>query len=470
MKRSLLWKKWIGLNGLKRSSAVFCLPVLLACSLFLSFLFSQPVNADSYVGQLHDLGSPSSSDLNEYMLRAGRLNYCLKYFYNNSSTCLTQYTDFGDTQASTGPIYKPNAWNFGNYDMSNIKMYVPENPSMNYYYVPLTTSSSGTQVYYDAIKMSCSNHKYYYGDSFSFTNVYTENGSVIYNSDGNSYSPFYESSSEISANGTQFRLFNNLYKSSVSVVYQNVSENNTVTAVYEVTPYLDTGSIYFSSLGVSEWVFDKFYALDSNGTDSTTSTWAYNGFVAGCSESAVKSTLASIDSNPVPDPDPIPDNFPSSWDSQNNQNNEEAWEILENINPVDFQVNTGSSNDIIQLILSFFRTFAEVDTNRSYCGIYMPAFFGNKFSFGNNGGDNDFLYVNLCQNAFVDSLFNDGNYISIISQQSQYGGNSWLYVGVKGLIYFFCFWLLIKILLGYVYWIYSLIDTTFGLVNDIKDS
>lgn len=462
----------IGGNGLKGLFVVFYSPLVLLFSLAWFCLFSDSVNAygEINIGLVHDMGSPSALDFSEYSVNSLGINASVILNDNNTYYTLSGYSDFSNWNSSnrSGSIYKPNSWSFNGYDADNIDVFVPsgglgssDNPRWG---VPLTSSSSGLYIDNDVIKMSCSDDKYYWGDSITLSNSYIESLGNTYDNTGNmsnNYSYFNTSYSDSSGNGTWGRVGNPIYLQYQNVVYSNLSDNGTFITIYEVQNNL-SDSVYIDSLGTSQYRLDEFYALDSNGSDSTTSEWMLNGAVVGCSETAVKNMLLSKD--PVAEVvNPVPSGFPASFDSNSTQNNEDAWDILNNIAPDGFQFNIPILSDVLDFLSSLSSVFVDIPQGIEYCQIYMPAFFSNRFSFGNNGGDNDFLYVNLCDNSFVSRIWDSSSWIGVISSKSSYYNQQWLYIGVKGLIWLFCLWILFKLILGFIYWVYEVIDITFDL-------
>ena len=462
-----LWKKWTGGTGLRDLSVVSYLPVLLFCSLVSFFIFSSDTYAHEYVGAVHNLGSDVPAvDMNEYTVYSGSTNLGSLYYIPTSYSYGAMDNSYL-SGVNHGAIYSPNSWSFGvNYDSSQMRMEIPTAITSSWI-IPNSAIQSTAST--DVVSLSCSSNEYFVGESMSYSNVSFSNP-VLYSTyiDSPLGFPYTQ------ASGTLLIDSDRISSSDYTLTYSDYTTSSdsgstylTLTTVFKITNSA-SGTIYWQAFSDPVWYFDEFYATDSDGTNTTTATWEYNGFVVGCSENSVKSMLSSKDPTPTTPESPIPSGFPSTWDSDSNQNNQDAWDTLNNINPESFQVDSGSSSDIIQLLLSFFRSFASIQTGKEYCQIYMPAYFGSRFNFGNNVGG-DFLYVNLCDNPFITGLWTETSWLNVLSLQSTYYNQEWLYVGVRGLIWLFCFWLLIKILLGYVYWIYSLIDTTFGLANDIED-
>ena len=411
----------------------------LCCSLFFSV---SNVNA-AYITEFYDFGDSTAVDMNNYMVNGDvYLSGCV-YSDSESSSCFsdssTQFTRVSGSNEFSGPSF----------DTSNYKVHFS-----GFDYNTISSNSNQNDDYIPYAEFSCSSDDIYIGSHVSYSGMSFDEvlrGNIV-----DSLHPMgLFSSTRLSS--SSFNYYSDLpgYSSSLSYnLISSSSSNGSIISIYRLSSNIQDPNYFY----LYSWS-DSFYLRNYS---ASSPSFTLNGTVIGCSETSVSNMLLSLDPNPTPTPTPTP-SFPYSYDSGDSDNNEYSWDYLNSLDPQDFQVSNQESTDILSFISNLVSSFTDLEENISHCQLYMPAFFGNRFNFGNNGAGNQFLYVNLCDNAFISGLWDSNTWISTISAKSTYGGQSWLYVGYKGFVWLVCFWLMIKLLLGFVYWFYALVDNAFGL-------
>lgn len=423
-------------------------------SLFLSLLFglfgisSDTYAATHYVSPVTSYSNEDAIDVTPIIVpQLVQLPIATMCLNATDTSCDTTLTINVDSNPTTGTITYP--WQNGYGDDSFMNF--PDVGAM--YFNPPTDIPDSSTFETGAIQFTCPANELYIADSITFYNSYIYDVELNNTANYTGFNRQYNSSAEY--------ITGDFTSSQMTVDTLDKTANNTVYSIHKLTggyPVNQNYDFYMWQWANSYKIYG-FYILDNQG-----GSYKYNGVVMGCNRTAVENLLMSIDDNPVnPETD-----FPNSFNTDDSENNEDAWNILNSIDPEDYKVENEDSTNIIDTLLTFVRSLFVIETSKSNCGIYMPAFFGGNFQFGNDSSGS-VLYFNPCDNPFVDGITNTSSWLGIVSGHTAFGGQDFMYLGYKGLVWIICFWILIKMLLGFVYWVYGVIDSAFGLHNEVGD-
>ena len=437
--------KW---NGSKVSSVGYYSLLFLFFSLLSSLLLSHDTYA-TYTTIFRDYGSSQAVDLSPFMFIGDNTDSArswLEFDYCATSLSSCQY----DSQYVMYRVNNSNSFSAPTFNLNNAGVYIANTTQSM-----IRPDSNNYDMIIPYAQFDCSG-SVYVGSSVSFSSELSFDDINYYDGWRSSngfpgYAGFYPELSPISYNyPSNLPGYSNSNVVDTTLKYSNLSSNKTAISIYELQPHQSNYDYFYLNSFTN-----NFYLTDysSNGGNVT-----FNGVVAGCSETSVKNMLSGLDPNPDP---VVPDNFPSSFDTLSNTNNEDAWNIMNNIDPNSYSFQSQDSNTIFSWIIDFFSSLSSLEPSQESCQIYSPAFFGNRFNFGNSV-DGNYLFVNLCNNNFVTELWDSGSLLGSVFGRSSFGTTNFFYIGVKGLIWLFFGWLLVKILLGYVYWIQDMIDFVFS--------
>lgn len=417
MIRRLFWKKWIGMNGLKRSYAGFYLLALPFCLLFSLFLCLNSANAVN----VDDL-----TFVNTEIFRGSGNGSWTRAYYSD---------DYG------GPIIDLELSNGG---------------GVNYQYLG--------KISYEQAQVSCSGNTLYpvytlFGDNLRTLNesysVGDGFGPAKYNV--NYYYQSYYRSHFVLEDSETGRGF--AYGVYLAGREKPKSTNNSFSGVYQFTanfgffPYNAT-STYGPSVPIN---------LEILGVNSF------------CSEQEAKAFVDNYifqDTRPdEPGPyEPVinPD-FPYSYDSDDSDNNKEIYNVIFNQNSSNYEPDTGDAKSILNWLFTFIGKLGSItdDPNDYRCNVLFYPNTTNLIKFDWNGylSYSDIRF-NACDNAFVYAL-NDDN--SIIGSDSgtafvqSPGAGTMFFVSLKGIIWLGCFWLVFKMLRSFYYYVYDIIAYSFNL-------